>query len=437
MTSEKFWRSLVAEGVPAMNQIIKSFITAKEEGGLLRGVVAATADVFEVMFSDSLRVQLEKTNKVIANLREAVGTTWYKTPSRMRDEQQWLADALERKRQLEMEIALQQREVEARRAAGAGPEKPGITFDPTAQAAALKSALHITKQIQEGQEEWGKTLGEFDKLLLDHFNGIEALSLKYQNLAASQQAALIQQGEMIANSLDTESDIENRAYADKLARLQAYFATKEDFTAKDATALQRLTLQHEAALGDISAQGRLERMKLDQMTMGQQAEFYFGHLANITAGAAQHNRALFRLNQAAGIANAIISANIGATKALEWGWPMGPIFAAIIWAAAAVNIANIRRAQFGGGTSAPSIGGGSAIPVYPAPGAPPQQQNAQLGWQTVINVTVINNGNVVGPNGLTELVREYVLPEFEHSVNNLDLTPIGANSRQALMFRPA
>lgn len=124
--------------------------------------------------------------------------------------------------------------------------------------------------------------------------------------------------------------------------------------------------QHQANLGNSTAQGMLERQRLEQMTMFQQTQFYFGQLAQITAGASQHNKTMFQLNQLAGGANALISANVGATKALEWGWPLGPIFAGIIWAAAIANVNAIRNAKFGGGTSAPSIGAGAAVPTTPA-----------------------------------------------------------------------
>jgi hypothetical protein len=77
------------------------------------------------------------------------------------------------------------------------------------------------------------------------------------------------------------------------------------------------------------------------------------------AEGAKHSKAFFRMNQAAGIANAVVSTAQGVAKALEWGYPLGPVFGAIIAANGAAQIATIAGASFdGGGKSVKSGGGG-------------------------------------------------------------------------------
>jgi len=189
---------------------------------------------------------------------------------------------------------------------------------------------------------------------------------------------------------------------------------------------ERLELEHQAKLGNAQAQGILQRMALEKMTAMQQAQFYFGYLANITAAAAQNSRAMFQLNKMAGIANALISANEGAAAALKWGWPFGPIFAGIIWAAGLANVLAIKRTEFGSTTSAPSIGAGAATPVTPATNfaetvsaAPAFERAAPQKPKPEVNVTLIGEFfsyslvaeklipliNEAGDNGLTINVR--------------------------------
>jgi len=101
----------------------------------------------------------------------------------------------------------------------------------------------------------------------------------------------------------------------------------------------------------------------------------FGELEAITAGVAQHNQALFRINQVAGIANAVIAAHEGASKTLAtYPWPLAGVLAAIHYAAGVARVAAIAGASYGGGGgagSAPSIAGSTpATPVTPVQAEP-------------------------------------------------------------------
>jgi hypothetical protein len=165
----------------------------------------------------------------------------------------------------------------------------------------------------------------------------------------------------------TEMELLARQHEEKVAILAVWAGEDPERQAQAKQQLEQLELQHQAKLGNATAQGILQRRQLEQMGMRQQAEFYFGQLAQITAAGAQHNKTLFNLNKVAGIANAIMSTYQGAAKALEWGFPLGPIFAGIIVASGLAQVAAIKSTQFGGGTSAPSIGFGAAVPTTPAP----------------------------------------------------------------------
>lgn len=146
-------------------------------------------------------------------------------------------------------------------------------------------------------------------------------------------------------------------------------AEQQGLISAEEAARQRLLLQlqYNAQMGDATAQGQLEKEKIDSMSAAQQTSFYFGTLQQMTAGAAQHNRTMFEINKAAAIANAVISTAQGAASALQWGFPMGPIFAAVMIAAGAIQIATIAGQKYGGDSaSTPSLG---AIPSVPADSA--------------------------------------------------------------------
>ena len=162
----------------------------------------------------------------------------------------------------------------------------------------------------------------------------------------------------------TEQDAENQRYKQQLEQLQ----TAEDLKLQTLVGYDelraRLKASHEERLTKITLAGLTEREKFQQLSAAAQAKTIFGFLASTTAAAARHNRALFRINQVAGIANAIISTQEGMAKALTFGPILGPPLAAIVAAAGAANVAAIASAKFGG---AGSIGTYSASPATGLP----------------------------------------------------------------------
>jgi len=125
----------------------------------------------------------------------------------------------------------------------------------------------------------------------------------------------------------------------------------------------------------------------------QEARGTISTISGMTSAAAQEDRKSFEINKAANIANAIIDTYAGMARALQWGWPLGPIFAAIIGYAGFQNVNAIRRQQFGGGGAAASVS--SSVPTPSIPSTPTipsnlgssqssQQQVAQPPQTTVV-----------------------------------------------------
>ena len=137
------------------------------------------------------------------------------------------------------------------------------------------------------------------------------------------------------------------------------------------------------------------------MSMGNQLLTYTGVLSSITAEGAKHSKKMFELNKKAAMANVIVSTAMGAAKALEWGWPLGPIFAGLIVANGLAQLKTIRNQSFNGGagisgaTTVPGAGSnnatGGSTPATTLPETTvTNPQNQQPG------VTIIVQGDIVG-----------------------------------------
>lgn len=181
--------------------------------------------------------------------------------------------------------------------------------------------------------------------------------------------------QLIRDSLSSEYDMEVANYERKrewLATVNAEFFESE---VERKLLLEELEAQHQSRLFDIQMQGQssllsqhlsfLKQMEAAEKASGaRQLGIYTNAFAQITAAGAQHSKALFEINKVAGISNAVISTYQGAAKALELGWPMGPIAAAAITASGMAQVAAISSTQYGAKT-APSVGATPALPVTP------------------------------------------------------------------------
>jgi hypothetical protein len=152
------------------------------------------------------------------------------------------------------------------------------------------------------------------------------------------------------------------------------------------------------ALGDLSSKffGAETAMAVDAL----------GSILNAFSG---NSKKVFKIQKAAGIANAIISTYTGASKALELGWPLGPIAAAAITANGFAKVAAIKATTMGGGSSGGGGGGAGSL----GGGGAAQDANNQASSQSAPTETLIANLNITGQNfdrrtviGLVEQINE-------------------------------
>lgn len=123
----------------------------------------------------------------------------------------------------------------------------------------------------------------------------------------------------------------------------------------------KLEEQFQDKLTELARRGALKRRDLDKVTNIQRFQNTVSIFNKILGAGAQHSRALFNISKVAAISDTIISTRTGAMKAYkEWGWPLGAIFAGLIVAAGAANIAAIKSQTFGGGGSVSGAGSAGA-----------------------------------------------------------------------------
>ncbi|MEN8819905.1 MAG: phage tail tape measure protein [Abyssibacter sp.] len=133
---------------------------------------------------------------------------------------------------------------------------------------------------------------------------------------------------------------------------------------------ERRTLELESFAEFLSAKLAIEQGYVDTISTIEGAfhdwqtsstEDKFGSIMkatrSFTATSAGESKKMFKLNQNIAVAQALVSTYQGAAKALEWGWPLGPIFAGVMVASGLAQVANIRSQSFSGGGG----GGGGGV----------------------------------------------------------------------------
>lgn len=216
--------------------------------------------------------------------------------------------------------------------------------------------------------------------------------------------------------LDPDAEFDERVKADnkkrddefKAQQLEAELLYQEElerikFEASEAQKNAAIQLQED--LARIERDGIQSRMDWEKATSKQRVKSVFADLAQMTAGVAQHSRALFNINKVAGIANAIINTSEGITKALSaYPPPLSFAMAAAQAAAGFAQVNAIRSTSFGGGGSAPSVAGTPAPPVTPVGGGAggSGEGGRSSGISTIINL----HGETFGRDQLRKLVDE-------------------------------
>ena len=276
----------------------------------------------------------------------------------------------------------------AKRGIGASAQSMTGLADEEAMQAKIEKQLGFYRQLQVMAE--AQLLSEEEALTLKHERELEKI--------AEHHALLLELG------------------MDKLKAKQEMDAAVEVSEA-----------MHMAKMDKIRDKSLTMGEKLTKMSWQDQAATVSGALMDMTASAATESRTMFEINKAASIANAVIGTLTGATKALEWGFPMGPIFAGVIAAAGAINIGKIASTSFGGGGagSVGSAGGGSTsipsqalstgVPVSPA--SEPQNQGSNITLNMSVNALDPSSVDDVALARIGEKLAPVLQSNFDRNTN--------------------
>lgn len=221
-------------------------------------------------------------------------------------------------------------------------------------------------------------------------------TLAYSNMV-SDKLAYVQQFVM------SDREIEDQRYQEQIDA--AYSALEKQYINEQQylQLVEELHIRHQASIGDIWAQGVLNRRKFEEMSVDAQAANILGTLEGLTAGAAKQNRTMFEIHKAAAIASAVVSTYQGAARAFaDYPYPYDFIVAAAVIAGGLAQVAQIQSASFdnagvggGGGysgTAANNQFAGNELPVVP------QAQKAPR------NIDI----RIVGNNFSSEQVRDLI-----------------------------
>lgn len=205
----------------------------------------------------------------------------------------------------------------------------------------------------------------------------------------------------------------------------------EQTEADDLLASQRLAAAH-TQLGALRRIAQAEKL-IYKGTTTDAVSF----IEQQTRGVGQQNRAMFNLNKAAGISQAIINAHAAASQALaHYPPPYSFALAGIAYAAGLARVNAIRSTTFGGGGgggSSPSLGGtggGTSPPVNTVPIELPGNGPSGIGGGNVNRLEVHVHG-VVTP----EVMQRVIIPALSDEAKFGELVLFTSESAQAAELR--
>ena len=150
---------------------------------------------------------------------------------------------------------------------------------------------------------------------------------------------------------------------------------------------------------DIEKRNAEARKRIVEAEARQKERVMGDALQGLTTLMNSESRKMFEIGKAAAISQSLISTYQGMSKALELGWPLGPIAASAIGAAGFANVQSIRSQSFGSGGSG---GGASSNTQQVNADATPtgQQGGGQAGPNTIISL----EGDVFGRDQVRDLL---------------------------------
>jgi len=289
----------------------------------------------------------------------------------------------------------------------------------------LKTTIENAKAAEDAIRAEGEISPEFSKAGLTRMGEsvLEEKFQKEQELRLRQSEAIQKQRdqdiEALLISQTSETDLTNQKYANDLQTL--YDARESEYLteAQFKQAREQLELEHQAKLGDLRSQGELRAQQISEMSATAQTQTMLEMFAQLSSASAQHNRAAFTVNKIMSVGIAVMRMYESAVTSFAWGARHGGPVAGAIAAAAAVALQlpavnAIKNLSYGSTSSAPSIGGGSATPVYDTQASVPDLSPKQPAPSRNVTVMVQSDSGVVS----TQWIRDQLIPSINDALGD-------------------
>lgn len=187
----------------------------------------------------------------------------------------------------------------------------------------------------------------------------------------------IQQAErlaVLAESFMTETQLEQLKFEQQQNQLAIALENRMISEEQYRMWLEQLENEHGTRMADIRKKNMTEMEKFNAKSWQGQTQQVAQQLMQMTANVANSSKAMFNINKAASLANAIISTYEGINKTLAaYPYPISVAMAAAQAAAGFANVRAITSQQFNGaGTTAPSVAASTpagAVPTAAVGGA--------------------------------------------------------------------
>lgn len=166
----------------------------------------------------------------------------------------------------------------------------------------------------------------------------------------------------LQDQLQSENDAVQQAFEDRLFIIEDAFQLGLVSQQEYLKLREHNEVQFQAKLGNIEAQGALQRRAFEEKTAKQKTKTILGEMVTMTQGVAQQNKAMFEINKQAAAANALISTYESFTRTLAaYPYPFNIVLAGLSLAAGLAQVSAIESTSFqgGGGGTTPSAAGTS------------------------------------------------------------------------------
>jgi hypothetical protein len=246
--------------------------------------------------------------------------------------------------------------------------------------------VDLRQQQEEGGMDGAIFGAHFDELVDKRLAQRDLLLTKYQELSdeftAQRESTL---GPIEIAGTGDAVQAETEVIAEHMRTRRSMFG---DMMREENAMLDRMQNERNAA----ARKADFERFQFARSTAMAQTKTVVSEAVALTAGVAHQNKVLFKINQVAGIANAIINTYEGVSKTLAtYPWPLAGAMAALHLAAGLAQVSAISSASFGGGGGTTGgIGGGPAAP--PSDLATSPAELLQPGGPTNISITIDGTG---------------------------------------------